>query len=320
MKRRGFLIATGALATAPIARGQKERVRRVGVILPSSTNQPLLPPLLKRLRELGWSEGRNLALEVRNAENRYERFPALAAELAMLKVDAMVTASTPAALAAKEASASIPVVFTWVSDPVKSGLVASLGRPGGNATGLSNVASDILPKQMELLRLLLPNLDRIAALTDPKFVSPLSGDFKDAAARAGLPLVLVEANSAEELEAAFLAAARAGARALVVPPIPLYGAQRERIGALGLKHRIAVAGQYRQFAAAGALLSFGSDLLDGFVRCASYVDRILRGAKPADLPVEQADKFETVINRKTAAALGITIPPAVLARADEVIE
>ena len=213
MKRRQLLLAAGALVVAPVLRAQPQRVRRVGILLPAKGNEGLLVPYRKRLGELGWIEGQNLAIDIRNSENRYERLPALARELIGLKVDVIVTASTTVTRAAKEATATIPVVFAWVADPVASGLVASLARPGGNVTGLSNVVFEIAPKQFELLKALIPGLKRVAELHDPKFdrTQALSAQLKGAAARAGVELVQVEASTAGELDGAFAAAARARA-------------------------------------------------------------------------------------------------------------
>jgi putative ABC transport system substrate-binding protein len=234
----------------------------------------------------------------------------------------IVTASTPATRAAKDATATIPIVFAWVGDPVASGLIASLARPGGNLTGLSNIAFEIAPKQLELLKALVPNLQRVAELRDPKFdgAQSMSDQLKDAAARAGLALIQVDASSVAEFEPAFAAAARRRATAMVVPPLSPYADSAARIAQLAKHYRIATAFQVRGFVTAGGLVSYGSDLTDGFLRTTAYVDKILRGAKPADLPVEQANRFETVVNRRTAAELGLTIPQSVLLRADEVIE
>jgi len=297
-------------------------VRRVGILLPSRANEQLLAPYRKRLGELGWLEGRNLAFELRNAENRYERLPALARELARLNVEVMVTASTPATRAAKDATATIPIVFAWVADPVASGLVASLGRPGGNLTGLSNLVFEIAPKQFELLKALIPGLARVAELRDPTWQGhqTMSAHLGEAAARAGVALIQVDASAAGELERAFAAAAREKAKAMVVPPIPKYGEHGKRIAQLAIQYRVPTAAQYRSFVAEGSLVSYGSNLADGFERTAAYVDKILRGARPADLPVEQADRFETVVNRRTAKEFGLTIPRSVLLQATEVIE
>jgi len=317
-----LLSSAGALAASPLLHAQTERPRRIGILLPGKVNEGLLASYRKRLSDLGWVERRNLAIEVRNAENRYERLPGLTAGLVRLNVDVIVTVSTPVTRAAKDATATIPVVFAWVADPVASGLIASLARPGGNLTGLSNVVFEIAPKQFELLKALIPNLRRVAELRDPKFdrTQLLSAQLRDAAARAGIALIQVDASSAGELEQAFATATRERAQAMVVPPLPLYGEQSKRIAQLANQYRIPTAAQYRSFVDAGGLISYGPDLADGFVRTAVYVDKILRGAKPAELPVEQADRFELVLNRKTAAALGLTIPQSVMLQATEVIE
>jgi putative ABC transport system substrate-binding protein len=325
-RRRRLLQAFSAAALlpgAPLLRAQAARARRVGILLATARSAEILvPPFRKRMSALGWDEGRNLTIETRVTENRYDRVPVLAAELVRIKVDVIVTVSTPMARAAKDATATIPVVFAWVADPVAAGLVASLAHPGGNLTGVSNQAIEIAPKQFELLKALLPGLARVAELRDPKWegAQALSDRFRDAAARAAVTLVTVEASSAAELEGAFSAAARQRATAMVIPPIPLFGTQGVRIAQLGKQYRIAIAAQARSFVTDGGLVSYGSDNTDGFARTAAYVDKILRGAKPADLPVEQADRFETIVNRATANSLGLTIPPSVLIRADEVIE
>jgi putative ABC transport system substrate-binding protein len=322
MDRRQALLAAGTLAISPLLQAQTQRVSHVGILLPAQGSERVLAPYRKRLADLGWVEGRNLAIDLRNADSRYERLPALARELVDLKVDVIVAASTPATRAAKDATATIPVVFAWVADPAASGLVASLARPGGNLTGLSNVAFEIAPKQIELLKALLPGLKRVAELRDLKFegTQAMSAQLKEAATRAGVELVQVVASSAPELAGAFAAAARARATAMVIPPLSMYAENAERIARLAKQYRISTASQVRSFVTAGGLISYGSDLLDGFLRTAAYVDKIFKGAKPADLPVEQADRFELIVNRGTAKALGLSIPQSVLLRANEVIE
>lgn len=323
MKRREALLATLGLTTAPLVFAQGERHRRVGILLPAKLNESLVAPFRERLRVLGWVEGRNVAIEVRNAENRYERAPALVRELVRLGAEVIVAASTPLALAAKEASGGVPVVFAWVADPVGSGLIASLPRPGANVTGLSNLVFEIAPKQLELLKALVPRLQRAAVLSDAK-LQGTSAPFRESVARAAvsleLSLVHVDAGTADEIEPAFALAASERAAAILIPPHPLYAEQRERIAQLAIRYRMATAFQFRSFVAAGGLLSYGTDLSDGFLRTATYVDKILRGAKPADLPVQQADRFEVVVNRRTAKALGLTIPQSVLLQATEVID
>lgn len=323
MRRRQLLLIPAAIALAPFARAQQQgRVSRVGILLPAKLNEPLLKPYRERLSALGWVEGRNLAIEVRNAENRYDHAPALAGELVRLKCEVIVAASTALALAAKQAASHTPVVFTWVSDPIGSGLVKSLNRPGANLTGLSNLVLEIAPKQFELLKALDPRLLRAAVLTDATLQAsgPYTESVRRAAAALGLSLLELDAGSADAIERAFDLAAREHATAMIAPPHPLYAEQRVRIAELALRHRIASAFQARAFVVAGGLVSYGTDLRDGFLRTATYVDKILRGTKPADLPVEQADRFEIVLNRKTAAALGLSIPPAVLLQATEILE
>jgi putative ABC transport system substrate-binding protein len=273
------------------------------------------------LAALGWVEGRNLSIEVRNAEAHLERLPALAAELVRLKVDLIVTVTTPATRVVKAAAGTIPVVFAWVGDPVASKFVASLARPGGTVTGVTQLARDVAPKQIELLKALVPGLARMANLYDPKYAGGgLNETYIEEASRAGVELVRVTASSPGEFEQAFAAATRERATAMLIPPLPLYADHSARIAQLAKQFRMPCAGQMREFAAAGGLISYGANLTDGFLRMAYYVDKILRGAKPAELPVEQADRFEIVVNRGTAAELGLKIPQVVLLQATEVIE
>jgi ABC-type uncharacterized transport system substrate-binding protein len=321
MKRREMLLAAGALVAAPLARAQKERMRRIGILVPGEYGRSMVARFSKQLAALGWVEGSTVALELRNAENRLERLPALATELVRLKVDVIVVVTTPATRVAKAAAGSIPVVFSWVADPVSSKFVDSLARPGGTVTGLSQVQSDLATKQIELLRALVPGLARLAQIHDPKYAgSTLNDNYIQEAARTGIALIRVPVSSPGDLEQAFATATREKAAAMLVPPLPLYTDLRGRIAQLAKQHRMASAGQLREYAEVGGLISFGSNLADGFMRMAPYVDKILRGAKPADLPVQLADRFELVINRKTAAELGLTIPQAVLMQATEVIE
>lgn len=320
-RRRALLLASAALVVAPGLRAQPDRVRRVGLLLPSASAARLEVPFTKRMAVLGWIAGRNLALEVRNANDHLDRLPSLAAELARLKVDVLVSASTPATRAASNAAGPIPVVFTWVGDPVGIGVVASLARPGGNVTGLCNLASDLAAKQLELLKALRPGLARVAELYDPKYpVGPVRNQYKVSAAQAGVALIPAAASSAAELEGAFATAARERATAMVIDPLPMYGGLSTRIAQLSIEHRIAAVSQTRGYPYAGGLVSYGPDQVDQFVRAANYVDRILRGARPADLPVEQPERFEMVINLKAAKALGIAVPQTVLLQATEVLE
>lgn len=327
MRRRDLILAAGAFTAAPLLYAQAQRVRRIGVLfggpLASSARSPWFDEFRTRLAKFGWSEGANLEIVVWSAENRVDRFPALVREAVTRKVEVIVINSTPGALVAKELSMGIPVVFTQLGDPVGSGLVASLARPGGHVTGTSIQMTEIASKQIELLKALVPKLERIAELRSPavgKLAFDVSANLARAAVRAGVGLIHLDADKAADIEPAFAVAARARIQAMVVVPIGLYFSEIKRIVQLARQHRIATMFASRNLVAAGGLASYGPDFMDAFVRAAHYVDRILRGAQPADLPVEQADRFELVINRRTAAEIGLTIPPSVLLQATEVIE
>lgn len=323
MKRRDALAILAGLSAAALARGESPSIRRVGILLPAKVNEPVLKPYRERLATLGWTEGRNLAIEVRNAEGNLKLAPSLATELVQLKCDVIVAATTPLALATKQATSDTPVVFVLISDPVGSGLVTSLNRPGGNLTGLSNLVLEIAPKQLELLKALDPRMQRAAVLADarsPSTRGPYAEVMARAAARLGVSLLDLDARSADGIGRAFETAAREHATAMIVAPSPQYGEQRALIARLALRHRVATAFQVRSFVAAGGLVSYGTDPAASFLRSAAYVDKILRGAKPADLPVEQADRFELVLNRRTAKELGLTVPQTVLLQATELIE
>jgi putative ABC transport system substrate-binding protein len=321
MNRRQLLVAAGAMAAATLASAQEERVRRIGILVPSAYGAGMVPEFSRRLAALGWVEGRNLAIELRNAQTRVEGLPALAKELVDLKVDLIVSATTPATRSAIAAAGSIPIVFTWVGDPVAVKFVASLARPGGTVTGVSLVQADLAAKQLEFLKAMVPGLARVAQLYNPKYAGgPMNAKYVEAAARAGIALVRVTVTSAADLEPAFAEAAREKASAMLVPPEPLYAEHRKRIVQLAKQFRMASSGQARHYAEAGGLISYGADYSDGFMRMAPYVDKILRGAKPADLPAQLADRFELVVNRGTAKDLALTIPQSVLVQATEVIE
>ena len=315
------LIAFGAAGAPLCARAQAQKVRRIGLMLPS-TAPAINAAFRKRMAALGWVEGRNLVIEARHADQRNERFPALAKDLVAQRVELIVTSSTPGALAAKAATSTIPIVFALVANPVGSGIVASLARPGGNITGVSNLASEIVPKQLELLKELMPGLERAVYLWDPSITPGVdaSTTFRRAAERVGISVVVIDVRTVQEIEPAFARAARERATAMIVTPASLFLANGQQIAELAKRYRIATAHQDRATVAQGGLVSYGVDFVDGFARTAAYVDKILKGAKPGDLPVEQADRFETFINRSTAKALGITIPQSVLVRVDEVIE
>ncbi len=277
------------------------------------------------LRDLGYIEGRNLMIEYRNAEGKLDRLPALAAELVALKVDVIVAGNTRAALAAKQSTRTLPIVFTNAADPVASGLVTSLARPGGNVTGLSNLSSELVGKCLEQLTHAVPGVSRVAVLWQPGGLGGRTDKDMlkeaDLAARAlGVRLQVVEARGPDDFDRAFSEMTRARAGALTVLSSTMFLVERRRLTDLAARHRLPTVFPFREGVDAGGLMSYGMDFPDLFRRAATYVDKILKGAKPGDLPVEQPTKFELVINLKTAKALGLTIPQSVLGRADEVIQ
>jgi putative ABC transport system substrate-binding protein len=283
---------------------------------------PGITTLSDTLRELGWIEGKNIAFERRYAENRLDRLPALAAELVDLKVDVIVAAGTLAPLAAKRATTTIPIVMTAAGDPVGSGLVPNLARPGGNVTGLSLMVPDLGGKRLELLKELLPRMSRVAVLWNAANPYPalVFKETERAAQTLGIEVQSLEVREPNDFGNAFEAAERHQPDALIMVEDPLTIDFRKQIADFALTHRLPAMNGFRQFVDAGGLMAYGASLSDLLRRAAGYVDKILRGAKPSDLPVEQPTKFELVINLKTAKALGIEIPPMLLARADEVIE
>ena len=305
---------------------QAAKIARIGYLARNLAASPHLHEAFRQgLRDLGYVEGRNVVIEYRDAEGKLERLPALAAELVALKVDVIVAASTLAALAAKQATRTLPIVFAAAADPVASGLVTSLARPGGNVTGLSNLAPELVGKRLELLKQAVPGVSRVAVLWQPGALGErtekdmLKG--AEVAARAlGVRLQFVEARGPADFDRAFSDMTRARAGALTVLPSAMFFSERRRLVDLAAKNRLPAVYPWREFVDAGGLMSYGPNLADLFRRAATYVDKILKGAKPGDLPVEQPTKFELVINLKTAKALGLTIPPSVLARADQVIE
>ena len=278
--------------------------------------------LPRGLRDLGYVEGKNLAMAWRFADSKIERLPDLAAELVKSNPDVIVTAGTLSALAMRKATASIPVVFGNVSDPVVAGLVTSLARPGGNMTGLASLAIDISAKVMEILIAAVPKISRLAVLMNPKQASHVAAkkSLQAAAGKLGVKIQFVEAGVPQDIEPAFRTMTREGAQALVVLLEGLFLQQRRQIVDLAAAHRLPAASTDNEFARAGGLLSYGANQVDMFLRVAAFVDKILKGAKPSDLPVEQPTTFELVVNGKTAKALAVTIPQTVLFRADRVIE
>jgi putative tryptophan/tyrosine transport system substrate-binding protein len=326
VKRREFLTLLGGAAAAwPLAAGAQQpgKLPTVGFLVsgtPASHGQ-WFAGLAQRLRELGWIEGRTVAIEYRWAEGRTERAAEIAAEFVQRKVDVIVTAGTAFVVAAKQATSVIPIIFAAAGDPVGTGLVASLARPGGNITGLSIQQPDVAAKRLELLREVVPSLGRLAILGNvggPAVVLDMR-EVQAAARTLGLDVIKLEIRRGEDIAPAF-EAVKGRADALYVCIDPLVNTHRIRINTLALAARLPTMHAPREYVEAGGLMSYGPNIPDLYWRAAGYVDKILRGAKPADIPVEQPTKFDLVINLTTAKALGLEVPPMLLARADEVIE
>jgi putative ABC transport system substrate-binding protein len=326
MKRRTFIAALGSAAAAwpPTARAQQAGklpiIGFLGATTPSAQSQ-WTASFVQRLRELGWIEGRTVAIEYRWAEGRSERAAEIAAEFVRLKVDVIVTSGTSPVLAAKQATAVLPIVFAAAGDPVGTGLVASLARPGGNVTGLSLQAIDYVGKKLELLREVVPGLRRLAIVVNVG--SPIGvlelGEVQAMARTLGLEVITSEIRRAEDIAPAF-EALKGRAEALYVVTDPLLTTNRARIHTLAMGARLPTMHDGREYVEGGGLMSYGPNRPDLFRRVADHVDEILRGAKPADIPVEQPTKFDLIINLTTAKALGLEVPQSLLARADEVIE
>jgi len=329
VRRRAFLGAvTGGLLAAPLAAGAQQggKIARIGCLgSPRAPFSHLWDAFRQGLSDLGYVEGRNVVLEFRGPEGKIERLPALAAELVALPVDVIVVGNTPGALAAKQATKTIPIALTAISDPVTSGLVTSLAHPGGNVTGASVLSSDLVGKSLELLKQTVPGVSRVTLLWNPGSLGERTErnmlEAADVAARAlAVRLQLVEARGPADLDRAFSEMTKARAGALTMLPSSMFNNERSHIIELAAKTRLPAVYPFSYYVDDGGLMSYGANIADLYRRSASYVDKILKGAKPADLPVEQATKFELVINLKTAKALGLTIPRALLGRADEVIE
>jgi putative tryptophan/tyrosine transport system substrate-binding protein len=272
------------------------------------------------LSETGYVEGQNLAIEYRWAEGRYDRLPALATDLVGHKLDVITALGPPSARAAKSATSTIPIVFVVGTDPVADGLVASLARPGGNLTGISILAVELIPKRLELLSELVPQARVFALLVNPNSVNTWIGEVQQTARAKGAQLQILKASTESEIDAAFATPANLHADALVVGDDPFFTSRHEQLVALASRHAVPAIYQFREFAAAGGLISYGSSLTAANRQVGIYAGKILKGAKPADLPVEQSTKLELVVNLKTAKALGLTVPQTILVRADEVIE
>jgi putative ABC transport system substrate-binding protein len=299
------------------------KIPKVGLLLPYSPGpDPRIEAFRQGLRELGYLEGRSIVVEYRWADGKFDKLPELAAELIRSNVDVIVPAVTQASIAAKKATATIPIVMVGVSDPVGSGLVSSLARPGMNVTGTSSMTAEIVGKHLELLKETLPKISPVAALwnpANPVFQALQLREIDLAARTLGVQLQFVEARGAEEIDRAFAAISKAGTKAVIVLGDPVFISHRKRIADLAMKRRLPAVSGTKEHAEAGGLMAYGPSFPDMYRRTAYYVDKILKGAKPADLPVEQPTKFELVINLKTAKQIGLTIPPNVLARADKVI-
>jgi putative ABC transport system substrate-binding protein len=327
VRRREFIAALGTAAAAwPFGvRAQQRAMPVIGVLSPEEPTTSYVGGLRAGLQELGYLEGRNIQIEYRWAQGRFERLTELAAELVRLNVDVLVTYVTQASLEAKKQTSTIPIVMVGVADPVRVGLIGSLAHPGGNVTGVSSVAAVLVGKQFELLKEIVPKVSRIAALwnpANPAFQSLQVRQAELAARQLGVQLQLLEARAPHEFGAAFAAIDREGTRALVILAEPLWDNNNNThtLVELVAKRRLAAIAGHRTFADAGGLVAYGANYFNISKLAAVYVAKILKGAKPADLPVEQPTKFELVINMKTAKALGLTIPPSVLLRADQVIE
>ncbi len=321
MNRRAFVTGLGAVLVAPLgAEAQPAgKLYRVGYLSSSAT---VFEAFRLGLRELGYVEGQNLSIEARLAAGKIDRLPVLAVELVRARVDVIAAVSPPAIAAAKKATTAIPIVMAFISvDPVRSGFVDSLSRPGGNITGVAMIADDIAGKRLALLKEMLPSATRIALLAQVNHSSSVSQAkaARETARTLGVELQIVEARDVRDYDAA-LGAITKSTPGVFILANPTFFDDRERLAAVAVRHRLASLCEWGQMAEAGCLMSYGPNISDLYRRVGAYVDRILKGAKPSNLPVEQPTKFELVINLKTAKALGLTIPPSLLLRADQVIE
>ncbi|HVM80446.1 MAG TPA: ABC transporter substrate-binding protein [Stellaceae bacterium] len=325
MRRREFIAIVGGAAAWPVLARAQQPARPVLGFLNSASPKDYADPLrafLQGLGDAGYDNGRNVVIEYRWAEGQYDRLPQLTTDLIERRVAVIAATSTPAALVAKSATTTIPVVFTTASDPVELGLVSNLSRPGANVTGATQLTVEVGPKRLELAHELFPSATVLALLVNP--TSPVAGSIsktmQGAAATLGLQLHVLRAGNESEIDEAFAAAARLGASVLLIASDAYFNSRDEQLGALTLRHKIPTIYQYRMFAAAGGLMSYGGSITGAYRQAGIYCGRILKGDKPADLPVVQATNIELVINLATAKALGITIPHSVLLRADEVID
>jgi putative ABC transport system substrate-binding protein len=326
MRRRELMVLLGgALIGAATARAQQKAMPVIGFLgsATAAANARLLPYFHQGLGETGFVEGRNVVIEYRWAEDRYDRLPGLAADLVSRKVDVIVsTGGITGALAAKEASSEIPIVFITGDDPVERGLVTSLARPGGNLTGVSFLTNELTPKRLELILDLAPHAKVICLLVNPKnaVAERATREMQDAARTKRVQLHVLRAGTESEIAAAFATLAQLQPEGLVVASDPYFASRRDQLVALAASHAVPAIYERREFAAAGGLISYGPNFPDTWHKVGIYAGKILKGEKPADLPVQQPTTFELVVNLNTAKALGLTVPPSILARADEVIE
>ena len=332
MRRRDFMVLAGSVAAAwPLTAHAQQPVKvpRIGVLATAPFDTPEFrearDPFLQGMRELGWVEGQHFIVEYRSAEGKQERFPSLAADLVRLNVDLIVAFATPHARAAQQATRTIPIVVPAMADPVGDGLVASLARPGGNITGLTSLGAELTPKILDLLKEALPGLSRVAVFWHPGATSERTANetwtaTETTAARLRLQLRRVDVPGADAIDGAFDTIVRERSEALLLVQSSMFFTERRRIADLVTKHRLPAVFNSREYVALGGLMSYGASTADRFRSSAAYVVKILKGAKPADLAVEQPTKFEMVLNLKTAKTLGLTITPLMLAQADEVIE
>jgi len=325
MKRRAFITLLGGAAAWPLAaRAQQSAMPVIGFL--GSTSPDLYANQVgayrRGLSETGHVEGQNVAIEFRWAESQYERLPAMATDLIRRRVTVITAGALPAVVAAKAATTAIPIVFSIGVDPVAFGLVSSLNRPGGNVTGITNLNLELLPKQLEVLRELLPGATVMAALVNPTNpnADSQSSDLQAAARKLGLQLQILHASSDSDFDAAFAGLSQVRASALLIGSDAFFVSRSAQLGALTARHKVPAIYQFREFAAAGGLLSYGSSIIESYRQVGIYTGRILKGERPADLPVQQSAKVELIINMKTAKTLGLTFPLTLLGRADEVIE
>ena len=325
MRRRNLMTVLAGAAVYPLLAGAQQKAMPVIGLLASTSPEPLahfVAAFSQGLSETGYVEGQNVALEYRWAEDHYDRLPELAAELVGLKVDVIATNGMPSALTLKKATSTIPIVFETGIDPVEAGLVASLARPGGNLTGVCMLTAALMPKRIELLTELAPQANIIGLLVNPTHstAEQMIDDVEKAVRTKGLQLPILKASTESEIDTAFATLVQLHAGALAVVPDPLFLARREQLVALAARHAVPVIYSGRETVEAGGLISYAASFTAAFHLLGIYAGRVLKGEKPADLPVQQPTTFELVVNLKTANALGLTVPPSILARADEVIE